>query len=108
MAHPVVIELLPCINLIIAGHKAHFGRCDIGEIRNGHAVMNLLNTFIGPMIFLSIITGICGFGSVAAFGKAGKLMMTRFVADDSYRDVDIPLDKAAYPYRVQPIARRYP
>lgn len=41
--------------------------------------MNLLKTFIGPIIFLSIVTGICGFGSVAAFGKAGKLMMTRFV-----------------------------
>ena len=43
------------------------------------AYMNLLNTFIGPMIFLSIVTGICGFGSVAAFGRAGKMMMTRFV-----------------------------
>ena len=42
--------------------------------------MNLLNTFIGPMIFLSIVTGICGFGRVAAFGKAGRLMMTRFVS----------------------------
>ena len=41
--------------------------------------MNLLNTFIGIMIFLSVITGICGFGSAAAFGKAGKLMITRFI-----------------------------
>ena len=70
--------------------------------------MNLLNTFIGPMIFLSIVTGICGFGSVAAFGKAGKLMMTRFVTADPYRNVDIPPDQAAYPYRAQPIARRCP
>ena len=47
MAHPVVIELLPCINLIIAGHKAHFGRCDIGEIRNGlRAKANQIQVFI--------------------------------------------------------------
>ena len=44
------------------------------------AYLNLLNTFIGVMIFLSIVTGICGFQSVAAFGKVGKTMMTRFVS----------------------------
>ena len=42
--------------------------------------LNLLNTFIGVLIFLSIITGICGIGSAAAFGRIGKLMILRFVA----------------------------
>ena len=42
--------------------------------------LNLLNTFIGLMIFLTVITGICGIGSAAALGKVGKQMMTRFIA----------------------------
>lgn len=41
--------------------------------------LNLLNTFIGLMIFLSIITGICGIGSARSFGRIGKLMISRFV-----------------------------
>ena len=40
---------------------------------------NLLNTFIGLMIFFSIVTGICGFGSASAFGRVGNLMLGRFV-----------------------------
>ena len=42
--------------------------------------LNLLNTFIGLMIFLTVITGICGIGSTAALGKVGKQMMIRFIA----------------------------
>ncbi|MBQ3291306.1 MAG: cation:dicarboxylase symporter family transporter [Mogibacterium sp.] len=42
--------------------------------------LHLLNTFIGMMVFLSIVTGICGIGSAADFGRIGKLMMSRFVA----------------------------
>lgn len=41
--------------------------------------MNLLSTFIGLMVFLSVVTGICGIGSAAAFGRIGKLMLSRFV-----------------------------
>ena len=41
---------------------------------------NLLNTFIGLMIFFSIVTGICGFGSASVFGRVGNLMLTRFVS----------------------------
>lgn len=43
------------------------------------AFLNLLNTFIGIMIFLSITTGICGIGSAAAFGRVGKLILSRYV-----------------------------
>lgn len=42
--------------------------------------LNLLNTFIGLMIFLTVITGICRIGSTAALGKVGKQMMIRFIA----------------------------
>ena len=42
--------------------------------------LNLLNTFIGIMIFLSIITGICGIGSASEFGRIGKMMISRFLA----------------------------
>ncbi|MBQ3403981.1 MAG: cation:dicarboxylase symporter family transporter [Oscillospiraceae bacterium] len=40
---------------------------------------NLLNTFIGLLIFFSIVTGICGIGSAASLSKIGKVMMTRFI-----------------------------
>ena len=43
------------------------------------AFLDLLNTFIGVMIFLSITTGICGIGSVSAFGRVGKLILRRYV-----------------------------
>ena len=43
------------------------------------AFLDLLNTFIGVMIFLSIVTGICGIGSAAAFGRVGKLILGRYV-----------------------------
>ena len=42
--------------------------------------LNLLNTFIGMMIFLTVITGICGIGSTAALGKVGKQMLIRFLS----------------------------
>ena len=41
--------------------------------------LNLLNTFIGLMIFLSIITGICGIGNASAFSRIGKLMLSRYL-----------------------------
>ena len=41
--------------------------------------LHLLGTFIGLVIFLSIITGICGIGSSTALGRIGKLMISRFV-----------------------------
>ena len=41
--------------------------------------LRLLGTFIGLMIFLTVITGICGIGSAAALGRIGKQMMTRFL-----------------------------
>ena len=41
--------------------------------------LNLLNTFIGLMIFFSITAGICGIGSTRSFGRIGKLMVSRFV-----------------------------
>ncbi len=42
--------------------------------------LHLLNTFIGLMIFLSIITGICGIGSASGFERIGKLMVSRFLS----------------------------
>ena len=41
--------------------------------------LRLLNTFAGPMIFLAVVTGICGSGSMADFGKMGRLMLVRFL-----------------------------
>ena len=41
--------------------------------------LNLLNTFIGLMIFLAIITGICGIGSASTFKRIGKLMLPRLI-----------------------------
>ncbi len=41
--------------------------------------LSLLNTFIGLMIFLSIVTGVSGIGSASSFGRIGKLMISRFL-----------------------------
>ena len=42
--------------------------------------LNLLNTFIGLMVFLSVVNGICGIGNVSVLGKVGKLMIGRYAA----------------------------
>ncbi|MBQ6540052.1 MAG: cation:dicarboxylase symporter family transporter [Oscillospiraceae bacterium] len=39
----------------------------------------LLHTFVGLMVFLSVIAGICGIGSAAEFGRIGKKMLSRFM-----------------------------
>ena len=39
----------------------------------------LLYTFVGPLMFLSVIAGICGIGNTGEFGRIGKRMVTRFV-----------------------------
>ena len=52
---------------------------DYGLLYLSGGFLNLLNTFIGLMIFLTVITGICGIGSTAALGKVGKQMMIRFL-----------------------------
>ena len=39
----------------------------------------LLNTFVGLMVFFSVIAGICGIGSAAEFGRIGKNMLVRFI-----------------------------
>ena len=41
--------------------------------------LRLLGAFIGMMVFLAIVTGICGIGSSADLGRIGKLMISRFV-----------------------------
>ena len=39
----------------------------------------LLHVFIGPMIFLSVLSGICGIGNASDFGRIGKKILTRFI-----------------------------
>ena len=41
--------------------------------------LDLLNTFIGVMVFLSVISGICGIDDASVLGKVGKRMLVRFV-----------------------------
>ena len=43
------------------------------------AFLNLINTFIGFMIFLSVALGICGIGSAGSFGRIGKMVVSRFL-----------------------------
>ncbi len=51
--------------------------------------LDLLNTFIGLMIFLAIVTGICGIGSASVFGRIGKLTVTRLIVISFV--IDVPL-----------------
>ena len=39
----------------------------------------LLNTFLGPMVFFSIVVGICGIGNASDFERIGRQMVTRFL-----------------------------
>ena len=41
--------------------------------------MSLLKTLAGLLVFLSIVTGICGIGSLSDFSKVGKYMIGRYV-----------------------------
>ena len=52
---------------------------DYGLVFLSTGFLHMLNTFIGLMIFLTVITGICGIGSAAAFGKVGRQMIIRFI-----------------------------
>ena len=42
--------------------------------------MNLMGVFAGVMIFLSVLAGVCGMGSVADFSKMGKYLLFRTMA----------------------------
>ena len=42
---------------------------DYGLVFLSTGFLHMLNTFIGLMIFLTVLTGICGIGSAAAFGR---------------------------------------
>ena len=41
--------------------------------------MNALNAFVGIMIFLSVITGICSIGNISSFNKMGKYVIGRMI-----------------------------
>ena len=41
--------------------------------------MNALNTFVGVMIFLSVISGICSIGSLSDFSRMGKYVISRMI-----------------------------
>ena len=41
--------------------------------------LHLLNAFAGLMVFLSVMTGICGLGNSSQLGRVGKVMIPRFL-----------------------------
>ena len=43
--------------------------------------MGLMSAIAGPIIFLSVVWGICGIGDMATFGRIGKKMIGRFLID---------------------------
>ena len=81
------VLMLGCIALGIAVGLAgslipegiRTGIIDFGLSFLSSGFLDLLNTFIGLMIFLSVVNGICGIGSAAALGKIGKRMMLRYI-----------------------------
>lgn len=44
------------------------------------AFIRVLNAVSAPVMFLSVLTTVCGVGSIAVTGKIGKRMVTRFLA----------------------------
>ncbi|MBO6000001.1 MAG: cation:dicarboxylase symporter family transporter [Lachnospiraceae bacterium] len=79
--------LLACIVLaVVVGLLGQFIPVSIRNMVTDYGLsflsdgfLHLLNTFIGMMIFLTVITGICGIGSAAALGRVGRQMITRFL-----------------------------
>ncbi len=43
--------------------------------------LRILNATSGPVIFLSVMTAICGIGMLPSIGKSGKEMVTRFLIE---------------------------
>lgn len=42
--------------------------------------MNALTTFIGPMIFITVMSGVCSIGNVSDFNKIGKYVISRMLS----------------------------
>ena len=52
---------------------------DVKESKKNVIRMRLLNTFAGFMMFICIINGICGIGTVGEFNKIGRKMIGRYL-----------------------------
>ncbi|MDO5134187.1 MAG: cation:dicarboxylase symporter family transporter [Eubacteriales bacterium] len=48
------------------------------------AFMNALNTFVGLLVFLSVVTGICSIGTIADFSRMGKNVIGCMVRNDFF------------------------
>ena len=64
-------------SLIPAGTRAFLSEYILSFLSDGF--MNLLQTFAGLVIFFSVMTAICGMGSVTDFSCLGKKLLSRYV-----------------------------
>ncbi len=69
---------LGCLCLVLPDSVSTFISADlVTPVFN--TFMGLLSAISGPIIFLSVVWGICGIGDMATFGKVGKKMIGRFL-----------------------------
>ena len=82
-------ELLLVIAVVLAALLGMAGNTLPGSVKQfltdcmlnpiSDVFMNVLNTFVGIMIFLSVVTGICSIGNISSFNKMGKYVISRFI-----------------------------
>ena len=85
-SHPEWILVGSFLAAIVIGYLGKYlpagvktGISDYALVFLKDGFLNLLNTFIGVLIYLNVVTGICGIGSTAALGRVGKKMISRFL-----------------------------
>ena len=52
---------------------------EYGLVPAADIFMNMLMTFAGILVFLCVVTGVCGLGSVREFSKIGRTMTSRYI-----------------------------
>lgn len=84
---PQIVYLVASILLAVAcGALCRTLPDEIGAFLSGQVVSPLLSAFMGllsavagPMIFVSVLIGICSIGDTATLGRIGKRMISRFL-----------------------------
>lgn len=83
-------ELRLVFAVVLAVLAGAAGAAIPGSVRSGlmeyllspvsEAFMHALHTFVGVMIFLTVLSGICSIGSISDFSRMGRYVITRLVS----------------------------
>lgn len=85
-----MVSLLGAVALaVVLGLLAQMLPASVHEMLTEYFVTPIYDAFLGvlttvgiPVVFLAIVSGICGVGDVASFGKIGKRMVGKFLQQE--------------------------